>query len=67
MPTSSTPLLMTIAQTASHLGKPKSTLYAWANSGELPGAVQVRSHWYVRRDALDLWLKGQEVASAPDR
>jgi len=33
--------LMTIPETAAYLGKPVSTVYAWAKSGELPAAVCV--------------------------
>jgi predicted DNA-binding transcriptional regulator AlpA len=41
-------------------GKAKrSSVYKWAQSGELPGAFKIGSRIWVRRHVLEAWLAGE--------
>ena len=57
-PRASRPIL-NMSEAASLIGVAKSTLYEWLQRGVLPGVVRVGRRYYVRREALERWLKGE--------
>jgi excisionase family DNA binding protein len=55
----SLPPLVTVARAADLLGMSRSTGYALANSGALPGVTKLGSRFVVRTAILSRWLNGQ--------
>ena len=53
------PPLVPVARAADLLGVSRSTAYALANSGQLPGVTKLGSRFVVRTAVLSRWLDGQ--------
>jgi excisionase family DNA binding protein len=61
--------VLTIAELATYLRIPKSTLYKLAREGKVP-SQKVGRHWRFRREAIDRWLgetRATDLDSGADR
>jgi excisionase family DNA binding protein len=56
------PPLVRVARAADLLGVSRSTAYALANAGTLPGVTKLGSRFVVRTAVLARWLDGQLTA-----
>jgi predicted DNA-binding transcriptional regulator AlpA len=55
------PPLVPVARAADLLGVSRSTAYALANSGQLPGVTKLGPCFVVRTAVLSRWLDGQTI------
>lgn len=55
----SLPPLLPVARAANLLGVSRSTAYALANTGQLPGVTKLGPRFVVRTAVLARWLDGQ--------
>ena len=53
-------LLLRMTEVAELLGVSRSTVYAMASAGELPGVVRIRGGIRVSNEALKDWLARQQ-------
>jgi len=56
--------LLTVAELAEFLQKPKATIYAWKYRGEGPPAIRVGRTLRFRESDVNAWLDRQAVATA---
>ena len=59
--------LLTIDQVAALLGVAKATIYSWTHQGWIPHVKVGRRLVRFRREAIEAWLKAQEVEGRPTR
>ena len=51
--------LISVERAAALAGISRSTAYAWAQTGQLAGCVQIGSRYHVRTAAFLRWLNGE--------
>jgi excisionase family DNA binding protein len=59
--------LMTITAAAKHLGIGRSTCYAMARRGELPGVLRVSGMLRVSRTRMSTWIANNAASPEPRR
>lgn len=55
--------LMSLKDLAKYIGVSKATIYRYVKKGKLP-AIQIGRLWKFRKEKIDKWLEGQEIANS---
>ena len=59
--------LISVAEAGALLAVSPTTAYAWARRGELPGLVKMNRRYYVRRHAIEAFIRGGDIPEAAMR